>query len=60
MFDRNSHTVFKDEEDEISSKKNGRGKRHVDTTKNNQISYSDSSQVEATNARCRIKGLWHK
>ena len=57
MFDRNSNTVFKDEEDEISSKKNGRGKRHVDITKNNKISYSDSSQVEATNARCRIKGL---
>lgn len=33
MFDRNPHTVFKDEEDEISSKKNRRGKMHVDITK---------------------------
>lgn len=56
MFDRNPHTVFKDEEGEISSK-NSRGKKHVDITKNNQLSYSDSSQIEATNAGCRIKGL---
>lgn len=57
MFDRNPHTVFKDEEDEMSSKKNSRGKMHVDITKNNQLSYSDSSQIEARNAGCRIKGL---